>query len=58
MYLKEGLNMERYKDVLLNPIYWPKRMQKQIFIQAMECTDADSDGNPSKLTVERYSNLF
>ncbi len=51
--------MDRYKEVLLSPINIGKRECKnRFFIQAMECTDADKDGNPSDLTVERYSNLF
>lgn len=51
--------MDRYKDVLLSPINIGKRECKnRFFIQAMECTDADQNGNPSDLTVERYSNLF
>ena len=51
--------MDRYKDVLLSPISIGKRECKnRFFIQAMECTDADENGNPSDLTVERYANLF
>jgi 2,4-dienoyl-CoA reductase-like NADH-dependent reductase (Old Yellow Enzyme family) len=51
--------VEDYKDVLLSPIKIGKRECKnRFFIQAMECTDADEDGNPSELTLERYANLF
>ncbi len=51
--------MERYRDVLLSPIKIGNRVSKnRFFIQAMECTDADDNGNPSELTIERYSNLF
>ena len=51
--------MDRYKDVLLSPIKIGNRECKnRFFIQAMECTDADQNGNPSDLTVERYANLF
>jgi len=51
--------MDRYKDVLLSPIKVGNReCPNRFFIQAMECTDADDDGNPTELTVERYSNLF
>ena len=51
--------MDRYKDVLLSPIKIGNReCPNRFFIQAMECTDAEDDGNPSELTVERYSNLF
>lgn len=48
-----------YKDTLLSPIKIGNREAKnRFFIQAMECCDADADGNPSDLTLERYSNLF
>ena len=51
--------MDSYKDVLLSPINIGSRECKnRFFIQAMECTDADEDGNPTALTVERYENLF
>ncbi len=30
----------------------------RFFVQAMECTDADSEGNPTDLTYQRYENLF
>ncbi len=50
---------ENYKDILLSPIRIGNRTSpNRFFVQAMECTDADADGNPSALTVERYSNLF
>lgn len=51
--------IENYKDILLSPIKIGNRECKnRFFVQAMECTDADENGNPSELTVERYSNLF
>ena len=51
--------MENYKDILLSPVQVGRRVAKnRFFIQAMECTDADQDGNPTALTVERYSKLF
>lgn len=51
--------MDTYKDTLLAPIQIGNRTcQNRFFIQAMECADADTDGNPTALTVERYSNLF
>lgn len=51
--------MDTYKDTLLAPIQIGNRTcQNRFFIQAMECADADKDGNPTALTVERYSNLF
>ena len=51
--------MENHNDVLLEPIQIGGRTCKnRFFIQAMECVDADNDGNPTDLTVERYSNLF
>jgi 2,4-dienoyl-CoA reductase-like NADH-dependent reductase (Old Yellow Enzyme family) len=53
------MQMDRYKEVLLSPIKIGNReCPNRFFIQAMECTDADEEGNPSALTVERYSNLF
>lgn len=51
--------VENYKDILLSPIKIGKRECKnRFFVQAMECTDADEDGNPSELTKQRYANLF
>lgn len=48
-----------YKDVLLSPIKIGSRTsQNRFFSQAMECTDADDEGNPSDLTYQRYENLF
>lgn len=50
---------QNYKDILLSPIKVGTRTcQNRFFVQAMECTDADSDGNPSELTIQRYENLF
>lgn len=47
------------KEVLLSPIKIGNHVsQNRFFAQAMECTDADEDGNPSDLTYERYENLF
>jgi len=51
--------MENYRDILLEPIKIGDRLCKnRFFIQAMECADADDEGNPTELTVQRYSNLF
>ena len=51
--------IENYKDILLSPIkIGTRECKNRFFVQAMECTDADEDGNPSALTVERYANLF
>lgn len=48
-----------YKKTLLSPIKIGNRTcPNRFFIQAMECTDADKDGNPSDLTYKRYENLF
>ncbi len=48
-----------YKETLLSPIkIGPRVSQNRFFCQAMECTDADDDGNPSDLTYQRYENLF
>jgi 2,4-dienoyl-CoA reductase-like NADH-dependent reductase (Old Yellow Enzyme family) len=47
------------KNVLLSPIKIGKRIsQNRFFMQAMECNDADADGNPTDLTYQRYENLF
>lgn len=48
-----------YKETLLSPIKIGSRVApNRFFIQAMECTDADAQGNPSDLTYQRYENLF
>lgn len=50
---------ENYKNILLSPIKIGTRTcQNRFWVQAMECTDADADGNPTDWTVERYENLF
>jgi 2,4-dienoyl-CoA reductase-like NADH-dependent reductase (Old Yellow Enzyme family) len=47
------------KEILLSPIKVGTRTSlNRFFSQAMECTDADTDGNPSNLTYQRYENLF
>jgi len=47
------------KDILLSPIkVGTKVSQNRFFVQPMECTDADTEGNPSDLTYLRYENLF
>ncbi len=47
------------KEVLLSPIKIGNHVSpNRFFAQAMECTDADSDGNPTDLTYQRYENLF
>ena len=47
------------KDILLSPIKIGARTSvNRFFIQPMECTDADAEGNPSDLTYQRYENLF
>lgn len=48
-----------YRETPLSPIKVGNREAKnRFFIQAMECCDADQDGNPSDLTLQRYENLF
>ena len=48
-----------YQETLLSPIkIGTRECKNRFFIQAMECCDADAQGNPSDLTLERYSNLF
>jgi 2,4-dienoyl-CoA reductase-like NADH-dependent reductase (Old Yellow Enzyme family) len=47
------------KEILLSPIKIGTRTcVNRFFIQPMECTDADIEGNPSDLTYARYENLF
>lgn len=47
------------KEVLLSPIkIGTHTSPNRFFAQAMECTDADADGNPTDLTYQRYENLF
>jgi len=47
------------RAILLSPIKIGNRdCQNRFFMQAMECTDADADGNPTDLTLQRYENLF
>lgn len=47
------------REILLSPIKVGTHTSKnRFFIQAMECTDADADGNPTDLTYTRYENLF
>src|SRR4030042_791567 len=47
------------KENLLSPIkIGTFSCVNRFFSQAMECTDADTEGNPSDLTYMRYENLF
>ena len=47
------------KEILLSPIkIGTRKCENRFFIQPMECTDADTEGNPSDLTYQRYENLF
>jgi len=46
-------------EILLSPIKIGTRdCQNRFFSQAMECNDADADGNPTDLTYQRYEKLF
>lgn len=48
-----------YRKTLLSPVKIGNRTSRnRFFIQAMECCDADKEGNPSDLTCQRYENLF
>lgn len=48
-----------YKKTLLSPIKIGNlTCPNRFFVQAMECSDADLEGNPSDLTSQRYENLF
>ena len=47
------------RQILLSPIKFGTRTsENRFFIQPMECTDADEEGNPTDLTYTRYENLF
>jgi 2,4-dienoyl-CoA reductase-like NADH-dependent reductase (Old Yellow Enzyme family) len=47
------------REILLSPIkIGTFTCENRFFSQAMECTDADTEGNPSDLTYQRYENLF
>ncbi len=47
------------RQILLSPIKFGTRTsENRFFIQPMECTDADEEGNPTELTYTRYENLF
>jgi 2,4-dienoyl-CoA reductase-like NADH-dependent reductase (Old Yellow Enzyme family) len=48
-----------YKDTLLSPIrIGTRKSANRFFAQSMECSDADGEGNPSELTLQRYEKLF
>lgn len=47
------------KQILLSPIkVGPLTSANRFFIQPMECSDGDPNGNPTDLTYKRYENLF
>jgi len=47
------------KDILFNPVKIGSLTAKnRIALNSMECNDADSDGNPTKRTYERYAKYF
>jgi len=47
------------REILLKPIKIGNHTsQNRFFIQAMECSDADAEGNPTDLTYQRYEKLF
>ena len=46
-------------DPVLQPIkIGPHTAQNRFAINAMECCDADAEGNPTEKTLRRYKNLF
>jgi 2,4-dienoyl-CoA reductase-like NADH-dependent reductase (Old Yellow Enzyme family) len=46
-------------EILLSPVkVGTHTSANRFFVQAMECTDADTEGNPTELTYQRYENLF
>lgn len=53
------MDKKEVNEILLSPIKLGTKVSpNRFFMQAMECTDADADGNPTDLTYERYDNLF
>ncbi len=47
------------EEILLSPIkVGTHTSENRFFVQAMECTDADGEGDPTDLTYRRYENLF
>jgi 2,4-dienoyl-CoA reductase-like NADH-dependent reductase (Old Yellow Enzyme family) len=47
------------REILLAPIQIGNRTcVNRFFSQPMECSDADPQGNPTDVTLERYENLF
>lgn len=52
-------HMSRKDDPVSQPIRVGKRTaQNRFVINAMECNDADDEGNPTEKTFRRYRNLF
>ena len=46
-------------ELLLSPVKVGTHTSvNRFFVQAMECTDADTEGDPTELTYQRYENLF
>ena len=46
-------------EILLSPVkVGTHTTTNRFFVQAMECTDADTEGDPTELTYQRYENLF
>jgi len=53
------MNDKKSKD----PLFWETKIgnkiaKNRITLNAMECNDADMDGNPSELTYKRYMKAF
>jgi 2,4-dienoyl-CoA reductase-like NADH-dependent reductase (Old Yellow Enzyme family) len=47
------------KETLLSPIKIGNRTSpNRFFMQSMECSDADADGNPTEATIKRYEDIF
>src|SRR5512140_1323806 len=47
------------RDILLQPIkIGTRNCANRFFIQPMECSDGDANGDPTDLTYQRYENLF
>jgi len=48
-----------YKDILLSPVQiGGRKAPNRFFMQSMECSDADAEGNPTETTCKRYENIF
>ena len=48
-----------YKKILLSPVRIGNLVSRnRFFMQSMECSDADAEGNPTETTLKRYEDIF